>query len=172
MRMSALERPEAPLASAPFSSSVTRWTPAEASAKAMLVPMTPPPTTTTSAVSAMVRTLGRAYVHVNAGYGRSRQRQDVALLVGEHPLDGVRLLDVRDVPVADPFPGRLRIAADHDLADGRVHLQELRVVGATSGREMNDYGIFTDHTVCGRRIPRAGAWNRRRGEFQAPALRD
>ena len=55
MRMSALERPEAPLASAPFSSSVTRLTPAEASAKAMLVPMTPPPTTTTSAVSAMVR---------------------------------------------------------------------------------------------------------------------
>src|SRR5204863_4401022 len=55
MRMSALERPEAPLARAPFSSSVTRATPAETSANAMLVPMTPPPTTTTSAVSAMVR---------------------------------------------------------------------------------------------------------------------
>src|SRR5687767_14966636 len=49
--MRALERPEAPLARAPFSRSVTRFTPAEASANAMLVPMTPPPMTTTSAVS-------------------------------------------------------------------------------------------------------------------------
>src|SRR5262245_3639171 len=51
MRTRALERPEAPLATAPFSSSVTRtWR--AASAQAMLAPATPPPTTTTSAVSA------------------------------------------------------------------------------------------------------------------------
>src|SRR3990167_7265356 len=54
MRTSALERPEAPLARAPCSSSTTRVTPREASAQAMLIPLTPPPTTTTSAVSAMV----------------------------------------------------------------------------------------------------------------------
>src|SRR5262249_9996029 len=51
MRTSALERPEAPLASAPCSSKVTRFTPDDASANAIYVPITPPPTTTTSAVS-------------------------------------------------------------------------------------------------------------------------
>src|ERR1700687_3020379 len=52
MRTSALERPEAPLASAPFSTSTTR-TPRPASACAMLTPLTPPPITTTSAVCVM-----------------------------------------------------------------------------------------------------------------------
>src|SRR5438093_7093710 len=52
MRTNALERPEAPLATAPFSHRTTR-TPRDASAYAMLVPLTPPPTTTTSAVSIM-----------------------------------------------------------------------------------------------------------------------
>src|SRR5262245_64420191 len=53
MRTSALEKPEAPLASAAFSQSTTRGTPRAASAYAMLTPLTPPPTTTTSAVSAI-----------------------------------------------------------------------------------------------------------------------
>src|SRR5215813_4268574 len=53
MRTSALERPDAPLASALFSRRTTRFTPVDASANAMLVPMTPPPMTTTSAVSAI-----------------------------------------------------------------------------------------------------------------------
>src|SRR2546430_11540348 len=51
MRTSALERPEAPLASAACSQRTTRPTPRAASAYAMLTPLTPPPTTTTSAVS-------------------------------------------------------------------------------------------------------------------------
>src|SRR3990170_1693750 len=59
MRTSALERPEAPLARAPCSSSTTRFTPREASAQAMLIPLTPPPTTTTSAVSAMALSFRR-----------------------------------------------------------------------------------------------------------------
>src|SRR4030095_9864508 len=53
MRTSALERPDAPLATAPFSTS-TILTPFSASAYAMLVPLTPPPITTTSAVCATV----------------------------------------------------------------------------------------------------------------------
>src|SRR5262245_52600078 len=53
MRTSALEKPEAPLATAAFSHSTTRGTPRAASAYAMLTPLTPPPTTTTSAVSVM-----------------------------------------------------------------------------------------------------------------------
>src|SRR6266545_6579177 len=53
MRTSALDRPDAPLASAPFSQSVTRRTPRAASAYAVLMPLTPPPITTTSAVSAI-----------------------------------------------------------------------------------------------------------------------
>src|SRR4051812_27151879 len=51
--MSALERPDAPLARAFFSRRMTRLTPASVSANAMLVPITPPPITTTSAVSVM-----------------------------------------------------------------------------------------------------------------------
>src|SRR5213083_2070971 len=65
---------------------------------------------------------------VEAHVSRPR-RQHVALLVGEHLLDGVRLLDVRDVPVPNAFPGRVRVAAEHQLAAGRVHLQQLRAVG-------------------------------------------
>src|SRR5688572_4814476 len=53
MRTSALDRPDAPLASAPFSTSVTR-VPRAASAYAMLIPFTPPPITTTSEVAAIV----------------------------------------------------------------------------------------------------------------------
>src|SRR5262245_47404087 len=51
MRTSALDRPEAPLASAACSHRTTRPTPRAASAYAMLTPLTPPPTTMTSAVS-------------------------------------------------------------------------------------------------------------------------
>src|SRR6185503_1205699 len=60
MRTSALERPDAPLASAPCSQSTTRVPPRAASAQAMLAPLTPPPMMTTSAVSAMPRLLQRA----------------------------------------------------------------------------------------------------------------
>src|SRR5439155_17138457 len=67
------------------------------------------------------------------------RRQHVTLLVGEHLLDGVRLLDVRDVPVPDAFPGRVRIAAEHQLAAWRVHLQQLRAVGVAPEGRMNDH---------------------------------
>src|SRR5437016_230004 len=60
MRMSALERPEAPLARAACSQSTTRPTPRAASAYAMLTPLTPPPTMTTSAVSVTRNTLSCA----------------------------------------------------------------------------------------------------------------
>ena len=59
-RMSALERPEAPLASAACSQSTTRPTPRAASACAMLTPLTPPPTMTTSAVPVTRNTLSCA----------------------------------------------------------------------------------------------------------------
>src|SRR5262245_21445986 len=49
MRTSALDRPDAPLATAPFSTSTPR-APLAARACAMLAPLTPPPTPTPSAV--------------------------------------------------------------------------------------------------------------------------
>src|SRR6266705_2412416 len=51
----ALERPVAPAAIAVFSNSTMRPAPRRASCKAMLVPVHPPPMTTTSAVSATDR---------------------------------------------------------------------------------------------------------------------
>src|SRR6185295_7252737 len=78
MRTSALERPDAPLASAPCSQSTTRVPPRAASAQAMLAPLTPPPMMTTSAVSVMPVLLGacapgsRARAHV-AGVQRVAQ---------------------------------------------------------------------------------------------------
>src|SRR2546421_5866238 len=59
---------------------------------------------------------------------RRRRRQRVALLVRQKLLDRVRLLDVRDLPVPDALPGRIGVAAEHELADGRVHLEELGTV--------------------------------------------
>src|SRR5574341_1344777 len=68
MRTSALERPEAPPASAPFSKRVTRRAPRAASAYAMLIPLTPPPTTTTSAVSAIGSLPVVQWTHERAGH--------------------------------------------------------------------------------------------------------
>src|SRR5438034_62730 len=69
--------------------------------------------------------------------------QDIALLVRKELLDRVRLLDVRYEPVADSRPGRVRIAAEHELPPRRVDLQELRAVSvAPEGRV--DYQARTD----------------------------
>src|SRR5689334_13820546 len=89
MRTSALERPEAPLASAVFSSTTTRLTAADVSAKAMLVPITPPPITITSAVSRTPHTVGRSAATVNAGSrsnvgSRSNEPLSVATIVLTH----------------------------------------------------------------------------------------
>src|SRR5207237_4580995 len=57
--------------------------------------------------------------------GRIR-RQNVALLVGQELLDRVCLLDVCDVPVSDPLPGRIGVTAKHQLTPRGMDLQELR----------------------------------------------
>ena len=62
---------------------------------------------------------------VEAGRIRS---QNVALLIGQKLLDGVRLLDIRDVPVSDPLPGGIGVAAEHQVTPRGVDLQELRPV--------------------------------------------
>ena len=66
------------------------------------------------------------------------RRQDIAFFVGQHLLDGVRLLDVRDVPVPDPFPGRVGVAAENKLTARRVDLQQLRPVGMAPECGMNN----------------------------------
>jgi hypothetical protein len=88
MRISALERPDAPLASAFFSSSTTRLTPAEASASAMLVPITPPPITTTSAVSGMAESaFYRASVGANGAPSLAIRWRDPCRLLLESRSD-------------------------------------------------------------------------------------
>src|SRR2546423_13924198 len=62
------------------------------------------------------------------------RRQHIALIVCEELLDCVRLLDVRHVPVSDPLPGRVCIAAEDQLTDRGAHLQELRSVGMAPER--------------------------------------
>src|SRR4029434_4594455 len=65
--------------------------------------------------------------------GRLR-RQDVALLVGEELLDRFRLLDVRNVPIREPLPGGVGVAAEYKLTPRGVALQELRAVGMAPER--------------------------------------
>src|SRR4030095_1506222 len=88
--------------------------------------------------------------------GRLR-RQDVALLVGEELLDRVRLLDVRNVPITDPLPGGVGVAAEYQLTPRGVDLQELRAVGMAPERRVDhetggelvssvdDFGLFGKH---------------------------
>ena len=65
--------------------------------------------------------------------------QDIALLVREHLLDRVGLLDVRDKPVPDPLPGGVGVAAEHELPARGVDLQELRPVGVAAERRVDDH---------------------------------
>src|SRR5262245_29584846 len=110
MRTSALERPEAPLASAVFSSSVTR-TPRAARAQVMLAPLTPPPTTTTSAVSTMASELWQDLV---AEEGHRADPAGPRLpLVGDDQEDA----EAADVPVQgrQPLGHRVGIADQPDV---------------------------------------------------------
>src|SRR5262245_44051953 len=109
MRTSALERPDAPLATAPFSTSTT-FTPFSASAYAMLVPLTPPPMTTTSAVCAMVLFRLRGERGQRHGLGGRTRREDTRL---GHRLSRLALDEMRErwaahapltAPHADPRP--------------------------------------------------------------------
>src|SRR5215471_6200930 len=103
MRTSALERPDAPLATAPFSTSTT-FTPLSASAYAMLVPLTPPPMTTTSAVCAMVLLrLGSERGQRHGLRGRTR-REDARLGHGRARLarDEMRERGTAHAPLTPP----------------------------------------------------------------------
>jgi len=87
--------------------------------------------------------------------GRIR-RQNVALLVCQELLDRIRLLDVCDVPVADPLPGRVGVAAEDQLTRRSVHLQELRPVGMATERGVDyeasgdpEASVSISATVCG-----------------------
>src|SRR5438067_8748555 len=73
---------------------------------------------------------------------RGGGRQRVALLVRQKLLDRVRLLDVRDLPVPDALPGRIGVAAEHELADGRVHLEELRTVRVAPEGGVDNQPVF------------------------------
>src|SRR5262249_42980462 len=53
---------------------------------------------------------------------------DIAFLIRKEWLYRALLLDVRHEPVADSRPGRVRVAAEHELPPRRVDLQELRAV--------------------------------------------
>src|SRR5947207_11609555 len=97
--MSALERPEAPPASAACSQSVTR-APRAARASAMATPATPPPTTTTSAVSGMSPSLGRRPGRVK---GPAPPREAEARSSAEREDDGQA-----DAQPARRHPGRER----------------------------------------------------------------
>src|SRR5262245_14618335 len=69
----------------------------------------------------------------------------VTLLVGQKLLYRVGLLDIGRHPVADTFPGGVRITAKQELPAGRVHLQQLgarrmRAVGRVddqAGRDLH-----------------------------------
>src|SRR5712675_2372951 len=62
------------------------------------------------------------------------RRQHVALLVCQELLDRVGLLDVCYVPVSNPFPRRVCVAAEDQLTQRGVYLQKLRPVGMPSER--------------------------------------
>src|SRR5262249_51502188 len=53
---------------------------------------------------------------------------------GQELLDRVGLLDVRDVPVPDPLPGGVRVAAEYELAARGVDLEQLRPVSMAPER--------------------------------------
>src|SRR5262247_2726166 len=101
MRTSALDRPDAPLATAPFSTSTQR-APLAARACAMLAPLTPPPTTTTSAV----RTIDRSSALVAAS--------QLAVIPGRDLL--------RDDPQHHALRGAVHRAARRGLAPGPLDL--------------------------------------------------
>ena len=69
--------------------------------------------------------------------------QHVAFLVGQELLDRIGLLDVCHVPVTDPFPRRVRVTAEDQLAPSSVNLQELRAVGMAPERRV-DYQARSD----------------------------
>src|SRR5581483_7965834 len=67
-----------------------------------------------------------------------RRGQHVALFVGEELLDRIGLLDVRDVPVPNALPRRVRVAAEHQLTARGVDLQELGAVGVAAEGQVDD----------------------------------
>src|SRR5438132_9525643 len=71
-------------------------------------------------------------------------RDLVALLVREELLDRISLLRVRDHPVPDALPGRVRVAPEHQGPDGRVDFEELR---ARRVRDRKSTRLNSSHTV-------------------------
>jgi hypothetical protein len=64
-------------------------------------------------------------------------RDLVALLVGEELLHGIGLLRIGDHPVAQAFPRRVRVRAEHQLAHAGRHLQQLRAGGVRAERRVD-----------------------------------
>ncbi len=62
----------------------------------------------------------------------------VAFLICKELLDRVGLLNVRGHPVANPFPRRIRVGAEHQLADAGRHFQQLRAGCMRTERRMDD----------------------------------
>src|SRR5215510_4719705 len=86
-------------------------------------------------------------------------RDLVALLVGQELLDRVGLLRVCDHPVADPFPRRIGVASEDQLADRRRYFEELRAGGVGSVGRVNDdaggdlHGAVDDDRFAAQNLP-------------------